>query len=148
MHRYRVTFDDGTEERFAEYAADDLGHAFEQATQDCEEGERITEVSDVGEFGFWIHKHEVSQTFGGPEEGGWYFEVGVPVPDWTPPKFEVESAANESCRSLNAEELERRKREETYDYTSVLSHESVFYAYSVEETPIMSPYPERRPHYE
>ena len=27
----------------------------------------------------WVNVYEVSQMFGGPEEGGWFFDVGIPA---------------------------------------------------------------------
>jgi hypothetical protein len=97
---------------------------------------------------FWLHKHEISQQYGGPEEGGWWFEVGRPVSEWEPLPFYDEERAYECCRTLNAEERERAKREEQYEYTSVLSYMSTHYAYSVSESPQPVAYPESRPHYE
>jgi hypothetical protein len=97
---------------------------------------------------FWIHKHEVAQAYGGPEEGGWWYETGEPCGDWQPLPFDIEEVAVAKCRALNEAERERAKREEQYEYTSVLSHRSNHYAYSIEETSVMVAYPERRPHYE
>lgn len=98
--------------------------------------------------GWWIHKHEIAQAYGGPEEGGWWYETGVPVAKWEPPKFDDKEAAYARCRELNAREQERATREEEYEYTSVLAHLSTHYAYSVEDTPEMEAYPSVRPHYE
>lgn len=96
----------------------------------------------------WIHKHEVSQAYGGPEEGGWWYEVGVPCGDWQPLPFDVKEVAVAKCRALNEAERERAEREEPYGYTSVLSYRSTHYAYSIEDTSVMVAYPEVRPHYE
>ena len=97
---------------------------------------------------FWIHKHEVAQAYGGPEEGGWWYDTGVPASDWSPLEFFCEEAAYERCRELNRAEAERAEAEEQYGYTSVLSHRSEHFAYSVEASPLMVAYPEQRPHYE
>jgi len=97
---------------------------------------------------FWIHKHEVAQCYGGSEEGGWWFDAGEPCGDWQPLPFETEDEASAECRRLNEAEHERAKVEERYEYTSVLSHHSTHYAYSIEDSSIMRPYPAHRPHYE
>ena len=97
---------------------------------------------------YFIHKHEVALRYGGPEEGGWWYEVGIPVDDWTPLAFRKERAAYDECWRLNSEEKDRAKREEDYDYHSVLAYRSTHYAYSVEVDAEMKPYPEYRPHYE
>ena len=96
----------------------------------------------------YIHKHEVSQQYGGPEEGGWWFTSGFPVEDWTPIEIEDEEQAFEVCRALNAYEKDRAKREEEYEFTSVLSHRSSHYSYDVSGDYTAKPFPERRPHYE
>lgn len=99
---------------------------------------------------FFIHKHSVAQQYGGPEEGGWWFDTGVPDEDWNPLLFQFldEDDAYAACRALNESEHKRAEAEEEYGYSSVLSHRSTHYSYSVEDTPIMSVYPTTRPHYE
>lgn len=99
---------------------------------------------------YYIHKHEVELVYGGPEEGGWHYDTGTPVEDWDTPAycFDSEEAAYVVCRAMNAQERERRKEEEGYDYLSVLAYESTHYSYSVEETTQMVSYPDHRPHYE
>ena len=98
---------------------------------------------------FWIHKYEVSQEYGGPEEGGWWYDLGTLVEDFVPLYFEDEDAVYEKCRELNGAEGKRREDEEQYGYTSVLSHMSTFYDYTVDETAYPPKhFPETRPHYE
>jgi hypothetical protein len=97
---------------------------------------------------FYVHKHVVTLLYGGPEEGGWWYDAGTPTADWQPLKFEDEEKAYAKCRELNASERERAKRDEDYDYTSVLSYRSNHYGYSVTESSIPQSYPETRPHYE
>jgi hypothetical protein len=99
---------------------------------------------------FYIHKHEVSQQYGGPEEGGWWYEAGDPDNTWHTGmyRFTDEEKAYEKCRELNKRERERAEREEEYGYSSVWSYRSTHYAYRVEDTPVQLPYPSRRPHYE
>jgi hypothetical protein len=97
---------------------------------------------------WYIHKYNVALAFGGREEGGWWYEVGVPENDWKTPAFTDEEQAYEKCRELNAAERIRAEKEEEYDYTSVLAHMSDHYSYSVSEDSTARPYPESRPHYE
>ncbi|HEY1249200.1 MAG TPA: hypothetical protein VGE97_09445 [Nitrososphaera sp.] len=97
---------------------------------------------------YYIHKHEVTQAYGGPEEGDWWYNAGTPDEHWEVLSYHAESTANAKCRQLNEQEHERRKKEERYDYTSVLSYHSTFYAYSVHDTEVMEHYPKARPHYE
>jgi len=101
---------------------------------------------------WYIHKHDIALEYGGPEEGGWYYESGVPVEieEWNPAhhQFEDEDDAYATCRGLNAQEIERRDAEEQYEYTSVLSFRSNHYAYAVEDNPTPYSYPSYRPHYE
>jgi hypothetical protein len=96
---------------------------------------------------YWVHKHEVSLQYGGPEEGGWWYDEGYPTGFSFGP-FTEEEAAYEQSRKLNELELERREREEMYDYTSVVAYRSNHYSYSVEDFPVPVHYPERKPHYE
>lgn len=95
---------------------------------------------------FYVHKHEVGLEYGGPEEGGWWYDVGVPTGFVLGPL--TEEAAYEQSRALNELEHERQEREEDYDYTSVLSYLSTHYAFSVQDEPTPVPYPQERPHYE
>jgi hypothetical protein len=98
---------------------------------------------------YWIHKHSILQEYGGPEEGGWWYERGFPlVTCWQYIPIPVEEWALAICRRLNGAEHVRRDNEEEYEYTSVLSYNSNHYAYSVHEHRMPVPYPERRPHYE
>jgi hypothetical protein len=98
---------------------------------------------------YFIHKHDVRLCYGGSEEGGWWYDAGTPVEDWVPEgPFMDEEDAHTRCRELNDQEHERAKKEEEYDYSSVLSYRSTHYGYSVHETTVMTSYPEVRPHYE
>jgi len=97
---------------------------------------------------YYIHKHEVVQQYGGPEEGGWWFDSGIPDPHWNVLSFNDDEEAYIVCRALNEAEKIRAKREEDYEYTSVCSYNSVHYGYSVEDFPTPTWYPLHRPHYE
>jgi hypothetical protein len=98
---------------------------------------------------WYIHKFTEQMAYGGPEEGGWWYDVRDPVsPDeWQPLIFTDEEEAYAKCRELHKEEYERRSREEDYEYSSVLSYRSTFYCYDVttDSTPEL---PGGRPHYE
>lgn len=103
---------------------------------------------------FYIHKFEVSQAFGGPEEGSWYYEVGTPCEDWDPLKVAVynghendNEAVFDLCRMFNAQEHKRREGLQ-YGYHSVLSYREEFYSYDISYSRVARPYPRVRPHYE
>lgn len=134
------------EEFRCKFQADDVSHAEEQA-KDYSDCPIATIKLDTTLY--YIHKHEVGLQYGGPEEGGWWYESGSPCGDWVPlGPFKSEDEAYAKCRELNDQEHDRAKEEEDYDYTSVLSYRSNHYAYSISETTIMRSYPEHRPYYE
>ncbi len=97
---------------------------------------------------FYVHKYDIGQVYGGPEEGGWWYKAGEPVEDWTPLEFQTEQMALVACRGLNIEERARAEREEDYGYTSVLSYRSDHYEYDISESPVPVAFPENRPYYE
>ena len=103
---------------------------------------------DGQQFTHFVHKYEVGLCYGGPEEGGWWYDAGTPVEAWVPVGFMDEDQAYDYCRAMNEAEHERADAEEDYSYTSVLAGRSTHYAYRVEEDPVPHAYPERRPHYE
>lgn len=107
---------------------------------------------------FYIHKHEIALRYGGPEEGGWYYEEGWPAyTQYTkrtkPPlmnvlgPFEDVDFTYRLVRALNAKEHKRQETED-YDYHSVLSYKSTHYTYSVAETSQIRGYPAERPYYQ
>jgi len=86
------------------------------------------------------------RAYGGPEEGGWWYDCGVPSEEHAhfTRGFKREKAAYAYARRLNeryAEQWNQGRR----DISSVLS-EGQFYAEAHEGTP--APYPKVRPHYE
>jgi hypothetical protein len=97
---------------------------------------------------WFVHKYNVSQQYGGPEEGGWWYDAGYPDDNWIPLVFTNEEEAYARCRELNKAEYERRKEECPRGYTSVLSYEEEFYTYDVTDEQKAYPFPEVRPHYE
>jgi hypothetical protein len=97
---------------------------------------------------YWVSKWSVAQQYGGPEEGGWWYDSGVPVWRFSIPVPFVEELSYALCRFLNGREHKRAEREEEYGYTSVLSYRSDHYSYSHSDTFRPQPYPTCRPHYE
>jgi hypothetical protein len=98
---------------------------------------------------YYIHKYEVALQYGGAEEGGWWFDSGVPTqPNEAIYETSDEDEAYALCRKLNEREEERAAAEEKYDYTSVLSYESTHYEYRVTESAKAEAFPLVRPHYE
>lgn len=97
----------------------------------------------------YVHKYQVWQEFGGPEEGGWWYTMHHLETDFEPPRFGTEDEAYAECRELNFKEYERREREEEYEFTSVLSDRCTFYSYDVQDTAYAPEWiPAERPHYE
>lgn len=83
----------------------------------------------------FLMKYEDSQQYGGPEEGGWWYNHAEP--QW---RFRLRHAL---CRWLN--NRENRKPHE-YDYTSVLSYREEFFSFGLEDG--FKPINPARPHYE
>lgn len=138
-------------------SAEDVAVALQKVANSLEtQGWNVcNEISDVngnrvGEWEkqkYYVHKFSVGLQYGGPEEGGWWYDTGFPVESCVYESFDEEDAY-EKCRALNDSEHERAEKEEKYGYTSVLAHQSDHYAYSVETDPEAKAYPEERPHYE
>lgn len=97
---------------------------------------------------YYIHKYRVTQRYGGSEEGDWWYDSGVPTGFTFGPLNCLEDDAYAQARALNDLEHERAKRDEQYEYTSVLSHFSNHYGYGVSQDATPVAYPERRPYYE
>lgn len=92
----------------------------------------------------------VDRAYGGPEEGGWYYNCGVPTTDveladdmHLPRIFKSVFVAREHARMVN-EALEPINKERP-DIGSVLS-QGRYFAEICDGYP--KPYPETRPHYE
>lgn len=103
------------------------------------------------ERGWWVHKRHISQQYGGPEEGGWWYDHQSPIsPDsevyMAPEYFNNVADAINRCLNLHVAEVERRSAM-NIKYTSVLSHREDFFTYGVYETPVPAP-STQRPHYE
>lgn len=96
---------------------------------------------------WYVHEYYISQEYGGPEEGGWWFDLQTPTGE-KPLIFTSREEAEDKCYELNQQELVRREHQEKYQYTSVLSDRSTFYSYRESDEPIATRIPEEWPHYE
>lgn len=91
-----------------------------------------------------IAVYEVRQAYGGPEEGGWWYDEGAL--SWVYPKrFKNAKQAANVCLALN-DKLHREDRRTRRAYTSVLS-EGKRVAMMFGGKPIPG-FPMHRPHYE
>jgi hypothetical protein len=95
----------------------------------------------------YIHKYEDNQCYGGPEEGGWWYNHAEPQWHIGIPLISTEEFAFKVCRFLNRRENKRQEKENKYGYTSVLSYEDTFYSYGWEDC-MVSEFPALKPHYE
>jgi hypothetical protein len=144
MNKYLVRFDEGDGAEFVSaFKADDYAHAEEQAKDYTDA--KIVEIK-LDTRVFYLHRFEVAMAYGGAEEGGWWYDTGIPTKEWVGPYMD-EDLAFAACRELNEKEHERSEQQE-YSYSSVLSYRSEHYAWDVSEDKVAKPYPERRPHYE
>lgn len=86
---------------------------------------------------YYVNVYEVDQGYGGPEEGGWWFSIGIPVEE-----------ACEVYETPEAAEIARKVLAEQYPDTgqqySVLG--GADYAVQIEDHPPRA-WPETRPHY-
>lgn len=89
--------------------------------------------------------------YGGPEEGGWWYDAGEPVTEGDAPTFtRIFTDMDEAfayCRNLNETVVDNMNKE-TFDheYSSVLGGERFSAHFYEDEYP--TPYPDERPHYE
>jgi hypothetical protein len=112
----------------------------------------------------YIHKYEIWQEYGGPEEGGWWYTWGrhEGIVAEVPLDSEVDMEEYESlpwgdrnridvdfgfniCRALNHNEQEREKQ---YGFTSVLSYKENHYDFDISDSPMPDRFQGWRPHYE
>lgn len=91
----------------------------------------------------YLMKYEDSQQYGGPEEGGWWYNLAVPQWKYGIPLPFPQKLRFALCRFLNRRENEKPHK---YGYTSVLSYREQFFSFGTEEKLI--PAIPRRPHYE
>lgn len=95
---------------------------------------------------YYLMKYEDSQQYGGPEEGGWWYNLANPQWKRGVPLPMPENMAYRICRWLNNRINERHNRKQEYGYTSVLSYRSEFFSFGLEDQ-LVPAYP-HRPHYE
>jgi hypothetical protein len=88
----------------------------------------------------WVNAYEVTRAYGGPEEGGWYYDVGEPLAS-IPVKWDFEEAQAKVTilTTFRADYADRRTR------YSVIGEEDL--EIRVQNHPAR-PYPQETPHYE
>jgi hypothetical protein len=97
---------------------------------------------------YYVHKLERELAYGGPEEGGWWYDHETAT-DTTSLGFDIEEDARQFCYAKNV--AERRRRDEDkesyrHGYTSVLAHrDGPYFTYTVTESATWEPEP--RPYY-
>lgn len=96
---------------------------------------------------YFVHRYTTELAYGGPEEGGWWYNHQEPDHEWQAFPFDIEEDAHQFARSRNLAER-RRQDGMTYGYTSVLAHrDAPFYVYDVSESGFANEWT-GRPHYE
>ncbi len=90
----------------------------------------------------YINIYELDQHYGGPEEGGWWYDSGTPVYTMALPEGTEEDAALAAVDALR----------EVYRYEGRLTksrypHDGYDYSVVLEDEPAKA-YPESRPYYE
>ena len=93
-----------------------------------------------------VAAYDCSMCWGGPEEGGWWYDAGELVR--TLKTFRLESAAFDFCRRLNMRLQSRTfgPNAGKHDYTSVLSEGDIQAAVYENYAPAI--FPEARPRYQ
>lgn len=121
----------------------DLADAFQKAKGDAHEAywaeceaEREREYHAQFTDGYYVNVYRVTREYGGPEEGGWWFDTGEPVmTQWSP----TAEGADQVWEDLREQYPDTGKRD------SVLGGDD----YSVRIEPHEGKaYPEEYPHYE
>lgn len=90
----------------------------------------------------WVNAYAVSRHYGGPEEGGWYYDAGSPlasIPFAGDDDAGIEKA-RELLRAMFAADYEHER-----DRSSVLGGDNLE-IYTEEH--VAEPFPQGRPHYE
>ncbi|MEB8515134.1 hypothetical protein [Acidithiobacillus ferriphilus] len=89
----------------------------------------------------------VDLAYGGPEEGGWYYECGEPAPEFAAKTrgFARENDAHRYCKKLNGSAFLDDLNKGRPSICSVLSR-GLYSAVVREGNP--APYPAIKPHYE
>lgn len=99
--------------------------------------------------GFWsVAPYHVSREYGGPQEGGWWFDSGHPLSgqDFPPPVITADiQEARQACEAMQAILDGLNKEHGNRDRYSVLS-DGEYEARIEDGYPV--PFPPERPHYE
>jgi hypothetical protein len=98
----------------------------------------IEDVENIQLAKWYVRAYSMTQVYGGPEEGGWWFEAG----DAVTPQIEVES--REAAQSLR-EEMQKEWPTTGKRY-SVLGGDD--YAVEISPEPLEDSFPKYRPRYE
>jgi len=135
----------------ADFAAIALQEALENGGPFYSDDEE--EVENRPTPAFWsVAVYLVDRAYGGPEEGGWWYDYGIPIEEkldgvgdaWLPHTFKTEQEADDYADEVQVlldANVNRGRRE----ISSVLS-EGVYRAIVTGGFP--KPFPAERPHYE
>lgn len=91
---------------------------------------------------FSVHLFKVDKAFGGHEEGGWWFEYGIPEDHYLNKKFDSELEAEQYLASIS--DLARLMNQDRASIDSVLS--AGVYRFLINEGEAVA-YPSERPYY-
>lgn len=94
---------------------------------------------------YWVNVYEVGRGYGGPEEGGWWFDYGHPVEQAFGRSIPVSFRLTDFWQARLLREELAKEYQNTGKSSSVLGGED--YRVVIENHPAR-PYPEERPHYE
>lgn len=107
------------------------------------------EANDNKAYHYYVNVYETNRAYGGPEEGGWYYNCGHPIgphPDLAPTygPFPSRVEANEKLKEIKARVDKANKDEKRRDPNSVLCEG--YYACFVEDG-LPEAYPKETPRY-
>jgi len=121
----------------------DLADAFKAARSDAHDAYWAEQIADrEAEYharftdGYWVNVYEIGRSYGGPEEGGWWYDTGEPARSLRYSTHEAAEAALPGWRLAYPS---------TGASMSVLGGEDYRVVVEPHEA---EPYPTERPHYE
>jgi len=89
----------------------------------------------------YINAYEVTLGYGGPEEGGWWYDIGLPLGSIPVTSQEEEADARQLLAQRLAPMFEGRRRK------SSVAADAADLVICIEDE-VAAPYPRERPHYE
>lgn len=115
-------------------------------------GGELHEVTPGQRAELYLNAYRVTRAFGGPEEGGWWYDVGEPLASVPLPAFYRSGPDGLRPRAVPDEEDLSRRRLETFFGTGSSENQwrrlsGVWIVFVVEDR-FARPYPARRPRYE